>query len=151
MKDMLLTLRGAIQQDLAAFMHSTKSDMSAFSSRVGYVEKKMKEFTLAHNVLVDAHFDVEDEIKAMRIKMADMEDRARRNNIKFRGIPESIKPAELTAYLQKLMTTALPSLWPADVIIDRVHRLPKPSYLSDQIPRDVIARIHFYHVKDQLM
>lgn len=95
---------------------------------------------------MDAHFDVEDELKAMRLKMADIEDRACRNNIKFRGVPESIKPAELTAYLQKLMTTALP-----DVIIDRAHSLPKLSFLSDKIPRDVIARIHFYHVKDQLM
>lgn len=84
-------------------------------------------------------------------KMVDIEDRARRNNIKFRGVPESIKPVELTAYLQKLMTTALPSLEPADIILDRAHRLPKPSFLSDQIPRDVIARIHFYHIKDQLM
>lgn len=49
------------------------------------------------------------------------------------------------------MTTALPSLRPADVIIDRAHRLPKPSFLSEHIPRNVIARIHFYHVKDQLM
>lgn len=102
----------------------------------------MEEFTLAHNELVDAHFDVEDEIKSMRLKMADIEDRARRNNIKFRGIPESI---------QKLITTVIPSLGPTDIIIDRAHRLPKPSFLPDQIPRDVIARIHFYHIKVQLM
>lgn len=57
--------------------------------------------------------------------MADIEDRAHRNNIKFRGIPESIKPADLSVYLQKLMTTAL------EDIIDRAHRLAKPSFLPD--------------------
>lgn len=49
------------------------------------------------------------------------------------------------------MTSTLPSLGPADIIIDRAHRLPKPSFLPDQVLRDVIARTHFYHVKDQLM
>lgn len=87
----------------------------------------------------------------MRLKMADIEDRACRNNIKFRGIPESVKPAELTAYLQKLMVAALPSLGPADLTIDRAHRLPKPSFLLAQTPRNVIAQIHFYDIKDQLM
>lgn len=98
---------------------------------------------MVHNELVNTHFDVEEELKAMRLKMADIEDKACRNNIKCRGIPESIKPAELTAYPQKLMITALPSLGPADIIIDRAFRLPKPSFLPDQIPRNVIARIHF--------
>lgn len=110
----------------------------------------MEEFTLAHNELVNSNFDIEDELKAICLKMADIEDRAPRNNVKFRGLPESIKPANLSAYLQKLMTTLL-SLGPPDIIIDRAHRLPKPSFLPDQSPRDVIARIHFYHVKDQLM
>lgn len=40
MKEMLLTLRGALQQDMSAFMHTTKTELSAFSSRVNYVEKK---------------------------------------------------------------------------------------------------------------
>lgn len=66
------------------------------------------------------------------------------------GIPESIKPADLHSYLQKLMTTALSSLGPTDVI-DRAHILPKPSHLPENPPRDVIARIHFFHVKGQLM
>lgn len=151
MKEMLQTLRGALQSDMAVFMSNTKREISAVSNRVEYVENKMEEFTLAHNELVDAHFEVEDEIRAMRLKMADIEDRARRNNIKFRGVPEMVKPAEITTYLQKLMMTVLPSLSPADITIDRAHRLPKPSFLPEQTPRDVIARIHFYHIKDQLM
>ncbi|PIO34457.1 hypothetical protein AB205_0135270, partial [Aquarana catesbeiana] len=77
-----------------------------------------------HNELVDAHFDVEAEIKAKLLKMVDIKNRSHRNNLKFRGIPESVKPAELHSYLQKLMTTALPSLGPADIVIDRAHRLP---------------------------
>lgn len=45
----------------------------------------------------------------------------------------------------------MPSLTHADVIIDRAHRLHKPPHLPEKIPRDVIAKIHFFHIKDQLM
>lgn len=151
MKEMLQILRGALQHDMAVFMTTTKQAVAVVSNRVEYVELKMEEVTLAHNELVDAHFEVEEELRVMHLKMVDIEDRACRNNVKFRGVPESVKPAELTAYLQKLMMSVLPSLGPADIIIDRAHRLPKPSYLPEQIPRDIIARIHFFHVKDQLV
>lgn len=56
MKEMLQTLQGALQQDMASFMHSTKQEMKEVSNIVEYVEKKMKEFTMAHNELVDTHF-----------------------------------------------------------------------------------------------
>lgn len=32
-----------------------------------------------------------------------------------------------------------------------IDRLPKPPHISEKLPRDVIARIHFYEVNDQLM
>lgn len=38
-----------------------------------------------------------------------------------------------------------------ELVIDQIHRLPKPQFLPDTAPRDVILRIHFFHVKDQLM
>lgn len=70
---------------------------------------------------MDARFEVEEEMKDMSLKMANIEDRAHRNNIKFRGVPETVRPAELTAYLKKRMC-------PADIIIDRAQNLP--SYLT---------------------
>lgn len=100
---------------------------------------------------MDAHFEVEDELRQLRIKVAESEDRARRNHIKFRGIPEMVKNADLQDFFQQLMLKVIPTLTPADLIIDGAHRLPKPPHIAEQIPRDVIARIHFFHVKHQLM
>lgn len=36
-------------------------------------------------------------------KLADLEDRNQRNNMKLRGVPESISNSELTPYIQQLM------------------------------------------------
>lgn len=46
----------------------------------------MAEFWEAHNRLVDAHNKLENEIQMLSTKLADIEDRNRRNNVKIRGI-----------------------------------------------------------------
>lgn len=71
--------------------------------------------------------------------------------MKLRGVPESILNAQLNQYACDLIQAVLPSIPISEIIIDRIHRLPKPAYLPDDIPCDVIMRVHFYHVKDQFM
>lgn len=65
------------------FMNQSKKEIDDLGDRVEHVENKMCDFTEAHNKLVDAHFDVENEIKNLKLKVADLEDKSRRNNIKF--------------------------------------------------------------------
>lgn len=150
MKEMILTLRGAIQQDIANVTCSTHRELTALGDRVNYVENKMGDFSEAHNELMDAHMDLANELKALCLKVTDLEDRSHRNNMKFRGISELVKPAELRTFLQQLMTKDMPSFTPADVIIDRAHRLHKPPHLPARVPRDVIARIQFFRQNNTL-
>lgn len=53
-----------------------------------HIESKMGEFASTINNLVDAQEWDEDEMEGIKAKMADMEDRRRRNNLKIRGVPE---------------------------------------------------------------
>lgn len=100
--------------------------------------------------MVYAHDDLKEEAQNIEIKMADLEDRSRQNNIKFRGIAGSIPAAELQSLLQKMIAELLPTVRPHELINDRAHRLPKTAFLPERVPRDVIAKIRFY-IKDQLM
>lgn len=77
--------------------------------------------------------------------------RARRYNPKIREIPESVQQGDLREYTITLFKGILPELTDLDVTIDRIYRLPKPAYLPEQIPRDVILRLHFYHTKEEIM
>lgn len=149
-KDMIISLRGALQYMLN-FMQKSKMEIDALGERVDYVENKMCEFTSTHNEMVDSHFELEDEVKHLKMKMADLEDHARRNNVKFRGIPENVKPLELKRFLKDMIKKLMPTIPHQQLEIDRAHRLPKPPHISEKLPRDVIAKIHFYEVKDQLM
>lgn len=83
--------------------------------------------------------------------MSNLEDRARRNNIRVRGIPESVPPAEFEAYLLELLQTTMPEAQALELTVDRIHRLPKPKAAPDKAPIDVIQRLLFFKTKEQLL
>lgn len=70
-------------------------------------------------------------------KLADLEDRSRRNNVKLWGVPETVPPEDLPKYTRDLMHTILPDASHRDIIIDRIHRIAKPPQLAASVPRDV--------------
>lgn len=100
---------------------------------------------------IDAHNDEDDELEKLKAKVLHIEDHSRWNNIKLRGVSESVQNTQLNQYACDLICTVLPGISASEIVIDRIHPLPKPFYLPDNIPRDVIMRVHLYHVKDQFI
>lgn len=45
----------------------------------------------------------------------------------------------------------MPSLSDQELHIDKVQRIPKPKFLPDIAPRDVLAHIHFFYIQDRVM
>lgn len=101
--------------------------------------------------MVEAHTAQGEDITWIKDKIADLEYRSRRNNLKIRGIPESVASNHLLQYAHTLFSTLVPSLMAQDLIVDRIHRVPKPSFFSEEIPRDVLLRVHYYHIKEQIL
>lgn len=126
LKDMMLALRSSINTNLTTTLSSQKAAIDDLGKRVDHVETELADFWEAHNGLVDAHNSLEEDFRALSAKVPDIEDRNRRNNIKIRGIPDSVLNSELTHYIQRAMATLLHSTSKRDLIIDRAHRLPKP-------------------------
>lgn len=129
LKDMLVSLRGSLHRDMISMVIQNRAKVDAIGERVDRVENKMGEYAEAHNELVDAHNSPEEEMHALKIKLADLEDCSRRNNGKFRGIDESVPPAELHKCIQQLISDLLPETPKYELVMDRAHELPKPAYL----------------------
>lgn len=91
LKEMLVSLRSSLHLDMVSCVHKFSMDLKSISDRVTHVESKMGEYAVTINDLVDANYSRDDEIESIKAKMVDMEDRIRRNNIKIRGIPESVQ------------------------------------------------------------
>lgn len=124
-------------------MHNFTKELQAVDSRVEHVETKMGDFDTTINDLVDAS-EAKDKTDWVKAKLADIEDRSRRNNLKIRGIPESISQVDLRKYTTNRFKVLLPELTDMDVTIDRIYHLHKPNHLLDYIPRDLILRLHFF-------
>lgn len=117
------------------------------TDKIQHLESKRADLYSTHNDLVDAYDDQESGLQRLQNKMAYLEAHLRLNNVKFRGIPESISPNELTNFVQRLMKALIPSLSDIEPCVNRAHHIPKPKFLLDIAPRDTLAHIHYYHVK----
>lgn len=151
LRDMLLSFKSSLSKEMHEYMAKFTSEIQLVGERVDHVENKMAEFAGTFNNLVDAHNAREDDIDWLKAKVADLEDRSCRNNLKIRGIPESVPPEDLRSYVQSIFKEVLPEISTKDFEIDRIHRLPKPKHLPDKIPRDVLLRVHFFQIKEDFM
>lgn len=96
------------------------------------------------------HDEVIDEQSWIKAKLADLEDHSRCNNVKIRGILESIPPAELPKYANDLMHAILPNATSLEISIDLIHGISK-HHLAASVPRDVLMRVHFFRAKEMLL
>lgn len=145
------SFREDLQADFRHMMKDFKSDIQSLVSRTEHIESKMTNFATSHNLLIDSHTALEEEVHRLSNKVLDLEDRSRRNNIRLRGIPESVSPDQLNSFLTDFMALTMPHHSSQDLLIDRIHRLPKPRHLPSHVPRDTIARIHFFTIKEEFL
>ncbi|KAJ1138727.1 hypothetical protein NDU88_005108 [Pleurodeles waltl] len=105
-----------------------QSQISGLDHRVAAVESQVVSQT-----------DRDQELLYLRSKLSDLEDRSRRNNIRFLGFPEGIEGTDILSYLRD----TLPKL--ADITFDpplefqRAHRLGLKRQNGQDRPRPIIA------------
>ncbi|CAH2282452.1 Hypothetical predicted protein [Pelobates cultripes] len=127
-----------------------RKELYEVGQRTSQVEKKMDKFAEAHNSLADKLQEMEAALQEHKLKLVDIEDRIRRNNLRIRGIPESVLPSALNTYLLDFFQAFIPEIHPDQLLIDRAHRLRRPQHLPTTAARDVIVRVHFFHAKERL-
>lgn len=86
---MLLSLKSTLHRELSDMINPIRAKLQEHDHRMQYIEDKMAVHT-AHNQVVDFLQEQDKKLLWINNKVADLEDRSRRNNIKFRGIPECI-------------------------------------------------------------
>ncbi|CAH2295949.1 Hypothetical predicted protein [Pelobates cultripes] len=113
-------------------------------------KKKLDDLSKADNELDEKFIKLEEENRKLWHKVADLEDRSRRNNARFRGVQESVEANKIVEYITTLCTILLPSMDKSCWGIERAHRLPKPARFTLDIPRDIIVCFYRYTEKEAL-
>ncbi len=89
--------------------------------------------------------------KALHAKLDDLEGRSRRLNIKITGLQEKVENGRPTEFVEKLIPDLLGAQnFPSGVKVDRTHRI-SPLPAKGGRPRTLIARIHYYPVKELIL
>uniref|UniRef100_A0A8C5QIC2 Transposase element L1Md-A101/L1Md-A102/L1Md-A2 n=1 Tax=Leptobrachium leishanense TaxID=445787 RepID=A0A8C5QIC2_9ANUR len=128
-----------------------RKDIQDIGERTSHLEGKMSEMATAHNDMAGVVETLEAKLQQCLNKVADLEDRSRRNNLKIRGVPESIHPRDLGTYVADFFSFLLPGVTPETILMDRIHRLPKPPSAPQKAPRDVILKLHYYKPREDIL
>lgn len=125
-----------------------KADVSTQSDRVTSGETSFAALELRVGKLERAQDHQRDTALALQLHLEDVLDQSHRNNLRLRGIPESMETLGQT--IQDLFHTVLEE--PAgEIEVDRAHRTLGPWSADPERPRDVVCRLLRYSQKDNIL
>lgn len=105
-----MPLRSSLQTDMATCMHKFNTELQGVDSRVSDIETKMAKYATTINDQTDASQKHDDEKDWVKVKLVDIEDRSRRNNLKIRVVPESVQQVDLRKHVQDMFKAILQDL-----------------------------------------
>lgn len=132
LKDMLLSLRSSLQADMLSLMHRFDHSIDVLEDKVTYIEANIGDLTNTVNDIIDTQEDQAQDTKWLKDKIVDIEDRSRCTNIKICGVPESVQNSDLSSYACGPIKAILPETKNIELVIDHIHRLPKPTFTLTQ-------------------
>lgn len=92
---------------------------------------------------------LKDEVKGLKAKCEDLESRSRRNNIRLVGVPEGAETPHPREFVSQLLKDIL--ILDEAPLLDRVHRSLREKPKTGAPPRPLIVRVHYFHVKEQIL
>ncbi|CAH2274637.1 Hypothetical predicted protein [Pelobates cultripes] len=98
--------------------------MEGINQRMEEVEKRLYFQEQSHLDLVDTVKASQKQVNQQAEKLADAEDRSRRNNLRIRGIPDNIDTAEIPNICQNMVRAVKPNATNSELLLDRIHRCP---------------------------
>ncbi|CAH2311896.1 Hypothetical predicted protein [Pelobates cultripes] len=131
--------------NIQASVTALSKDIQELGERTAHVEHRMGEYAEAHNDLADHVQALEKQLTSAELKHYDLEDRSLRQNLRVRGIPESIMQADIPEFLTGFFKSLIPDMPTEMILLDRAHRVAKPKFLPADAARDTLTHLHYYH------
>ncbi|XP_075062103.1 uncharacterized protein LOC142150817 [Mixophyes fleayi] len=91
-------LRSSVHAEVQHALHSLRSEVSSLGSRTDHIERKMDDVISFQESTTEDLSQVRQELNTIHERQEDMDNRARRNNLRIKGVPESIEPVHLDPY-----------------------------------------------------
>uniref|UniRef100_A0A670HS05 L1 transposable element RRM domain-containing protein n=1 Tax=Podarcis muralis TaxID=64176 RepID=A0A670HS05_PODMU len=157
----LREMEARLEETLKATMAPMQVLINNLTSKVEALENKNQmheriiEQYREENARVNKKLDelvnqMEAEHNEMKIKQADLEDRNRRCNIRFRNFPEKTEEKSPADLIIRWLKNTIPSLKLEAEDLERAHRALKPMPKPSAPPRDIIVCFTCYQKKEEI-
>ena len=130
--------------------------LTRFSGRLDVAEDRLEALEFFQKGVEEAPLAAEVEVRFLREKIDDMENRDRRLNLKFVGFAEQIEKQDARVFIMNAIQGMWPDIvFPKGLEIERAHRLgalrlPAAGQTAPK-PRPIIARFLRYQDKESIM
>lgn len=140
-----------IKSTIKAAVEDLRADLGALAGRVSEVEDKEEASRGAIKTLDKIAWSHNRHLVEMSRHLEDLDNRGRRNNLRVRGIPESVEQEEIPTALTTIFNQLLqvPEETPIDLV--RAHRALRPKAQEDQAPRDIVCCLADFKQKEEIL
>ncbi|KAJ1175847.1 hypothetical protein NDU88_001132 [Pleurodeles waltl] len=121
--------------DLTIASSSIRADIAGFKDTADALDQR---FTTVEDQMATL-LDHETELRSLRAKVTDLEDRSRRDNIRLFGIPERKEGSDIKAFFHSLLSDLFSIEFSPPLEFQRAHRIGPPHKATSDKPRPIIA------------
>ena len=149
--DSLAQLRADLKKDMVAEMTELRVDLNekmaalrtaidAAGTRVMEAEDKIQGLLEDRESQRRDMKDLQHLVQINTMKLEDLENRSRRENIRVRGLREGEEGTDVKAAMKELFASLLPKEYP-EICLDRAHRVGPMREGESRGPRDILVKL----------
>lgn len=139
-------------ESLTSTLDTLHNKVTEHGQRISSLEDNATDIDYRIQQLESACTAIKRDNEYLRTKVADLEGRSRRQNIRIIGLPENIEGNRPSTFFSQLLVDVFGSKVLASLPeLDRAHRSLAPKPAPGERPRPVIIRFHRFQIKDQVI
>ncbi|KAJ1203345.1 hypothetical protein NDU88_007132 [Pleurodeles waltl] len=135
--------KGSKITDLSMASHSIRSDIASFHDKVTNFYHRLTEVGSQLSVLPERDL----ELQFLHAKLTDLEDRSRRDNVFFFGIPECKEGINIRAYLKHLLPELTGLTFSPALKFQRAHRISPKQSQESPAPSSLVSYATSRHAR----
>ncbi|KAJ1097496.1 hypothetical protein NDU88_002614 [Pleurodeles waltl] len=137
------------QADLNGKISSLQADVNSVGARTLDLEAQMQDLQQKVAPVDSDIASIKAQLHLTTLKCEDLDNRARRDNVRVHGLEEGSEGPDLEAFVVRLFSTLLGEEQ-SEVQVERVHRVGNRAAGEGRRPRDILVKLSSFKVKERI-
>lgn len=139
-----------ISKEVGKIAHKLREEINQLGEHTDTLENKFDELVQYVHALEKDNAALKHTMSQLKVQRKDLVNREWRQNLRIRGVPETVSAKEIHPYLQGIFNTLVPHIPDIDWRQDRDHRSLASKPPPNANSRDIIVHFHYHETKEAL-